>query len=184
MKINAKWLEKNLLGRVLNKDERAVIQDLEILSFKPYDTILKEGEVCGGLLILRSGTTKIMVKHDGEEVRLAEGCEGSLFSKKSLVDPDSVSTAEVVATTACTVYKLSSKLFVEILHKQHNLAFLLLASIISYQEKIVQKQNKQLAPVLLTIAKKANSLPLVVKLLPVIFIIIYIIAFFTIPYRM
>ncbi len=183
MQVDTLWLEKNIFQRRLKEREKKALNKMEILHFKAYETILHEGEARGGMYILREGSIKITVKHDGEEVRLEEGHEGTLFAKDGIIDPTSSCVAEVVATSPCTVYKLSYTLFKEILKQQHELAFLLLSVIITYQEKVMREKNRLLTPVLLKLARKANSLPLAVKLIPVIFILLYILAFFTIPYR-
>lgn len=133
------------------------------------------------MYILRSGAIDITVAYEEERVRLSHDSDGALFSKISLLEATSKSAAQIVANDHCTVYKLSHSAFIELLHHHQSLALLFLFAAISYQERVVQEQNRQLLPFLHQVAKKANSLPWAIKLFPAVFILIYIVAFLFIP---
>jgi CRP-like cAMP-binding protein len=181
MNVDIEWLETHVFRRPLTDEESESLAYLTVHHYKRGETILAEGEVGGGMYIVRSGAIDITVNYEAQKVRLAHDDEGALFSKISLLEADSVSAATVIAESHCTVYKLSHSAFIEMLHHQKSLALLFLFAAISYQERMVQKQNMQLLPFLHKITKKANSLPLAIKLFPAVFVLIYIIAFLLIP---
>lgn len=182
MSIDTEWLEAHLLKRALTKPEQSILQHLEEIQVDAHETIIKEGKACSGLMILRRGKVRISI-HNDENIHVAEAEEGALFCKKSLVDPASLSTAYIVATRPCTLYKFSHTQFVQMLNEQPELAFHFLSTIISYQEDAGHKQERQFVPMLLNLARIIRKLPLMVKLIPVIFILLYILSLFTIPSR-
>ncbi len=57
--------------------------------------------------------------------------------------------------------------------KEQDLAYTLLAKILDSQASIVRQMNAQLLPIWRNIKKKAQQLPLIVKLIPVILIVTY-----------
>jgi len=181
MGIDIQWLEENVFRRKLSDDESAALSCLTVHRYDQGAAILTEGEAGRGMYILRSGTIDITVIYEEEPVRLSQDREGALFSKLSLLEPESKSAAHVVASDHCTVYKLSHPAFLELLHRQQSLALLFLFAALSYQERIVQQQNRRLLPYLYQITKTANSLPLAIKLFPLIFILLFLLAMILIP---
>jgi len=175
MTVDTEWLDKNVIKRDLTETERGALNVLEIATYKEGDNIIEKGQAGGTLYILRSGIAQVEDNHEGIRVRIAGLQEGTIFGEMSFLN-DNKASAQVTALTECTVYKLSKDQFKVIMAEHQELAFAIFNDILNEQTAIVQKMNEQFIPILRNIKIKAQKLPLIVKLIPVILIITYITA--------
>ena len=178
MVVDLNWLKQNLQLQMLSENELSALKCVEVLQYQVGDIILEQGEVGGGLFILYSGFISILSHRQDETVVLARDVSGALFAKHCLLDAQSTSNVEVAADDACIVYKLSHENFIRLMREHHKLAYAILFHMLNYQSDMIQKKEDQLFPFLLALKRKAEKLPLPVKLIPVIFIVAYTTAFF------
>lgn len=83
----------------------AVIQGLNLLTFKRGQVILRQGEPGNSLYMLSSGTVKAFVKKDGKQVPVAELEEGAFFGEMSILTGNP-RTASIVALEDCELLEL------------------------------------------------------------------------------
>ena len=175
MGIDVKWLSDVVLSRKLTASEEQALQKMTATTFKRGQSIISKGQDGGTLYILRSGIAQVEDINEGVRVRIAGLEEGTIFGEMSFLN-NQKTTAEVTALKDCEVYTLSKATFTEYMAQEEELAFSIFNEILNEQVAIVQKMNAQLIPIWRNIKKKAQQLPLFVKLVPVILIITYITA--------
>ncbi|MDX8395078.1 MAG: cyclic nucleotide-binding domain-containing protein [Mariprofundaceae bacterium] len=173
MSIDLEWLGKEILGYEISEAEGAALSCITVESFKEWDTIIKQGQQGGSLFFLRSGVANIEDNTDGERVRIAGVEAGSLFGEMTFLNNHNT-TAEIMAGGNCEVYKLTRDDFSKLMSDHQELAYAILSKVLTHQTGIIQRMNGELLPILRNLKKKAESLPLVVKLFPVVFITIYV----------
>lgn len=182
MTLDITWLEQHLFLREVTEKEREVLHCIEVKSFKHHETIIEQGQSGGTLYMLRSGEAHIEDINEDMRIRIADVGEGALFGEITFLN-DHKTTAQVTASQDCIVYTLSKKDFSVLMHDQQNLAYDILSQMLSSQAAIIQTMKTELLPIWRNIMKKANSLPLFVKLFPVLFIAAYTTAFFYVSLR-
>ena len=182
MSIDIKWLEENVLKRTLTQEEREAIQCIQVKSYNTWDKIIEQNQPGGTLYVLRSGTADVEDNNGKDRVKIANIKEGTMFGLTSFMSDDNT-TAEVTAKESCTVYELTKQDFCGLMRNHQNLAFTILNRVLNNQSKVIRAMNAQMIPILRNLAKKANSLPLFVKLFPIFFIIAYVLAFFYISWK-
>ncbi len=172
MSIDVNWLENKIFLRKLTASEGEALKVLESETYQAWDNIIEKGQEGGTLYILRSGVAQVEDNNEGLRVRIAGLEEGTIFGEMSFLN-NQAATAQVTALGECVVYKLSKEKFSNIMENEKDLAFSIFSQILEEQTAIVQKMNAQLLPIWRNIKKKAQQLPLIVKLIPVILIITY-----------
>ena len=183
MSVDIAWLEEKVLKRTLTSEERESLSCIQVKSYKAWDKIIEQNQPGGTLYIFRSGLADVEDNNGKEDrVRIANIKEGTMFGELSFMS-DETTTAEVIAKEACEVYQISRDDFSELMRNQQALAYTFMCRILNNQGKIIREMNSQMIPILRNLSKKANSLPLFVKLFPIFFIIAYILAFFYISYK-
>lgn len=170
--VDTEWLDKNVIKRVLTSAECEALQVMEVANYREGDNIIEKGQKGGKLYILRSGLAQVEDNNEGIRVRIAGLEEGTIFGEMSFLNNNTAS-AQVTALSECVVYKLSKEQFSVIMAKHQELAFAIFCDILEEQTAIVQKMNAQFIPILRNIKIKAQQLPLLVKLIPVILIVTY-----------
>ena len=183
MSIDIAWLEENILKRTLTAEEREAIQCVQVKTYNAWDKIIEQNQPGGTLYVLRSGTADVEDNNGKDRVKIANIKEGTMFGLTSFMNDDSTTTAEVMAKETCVVYELTKEAFAVLMRDHQNLAFTIIHRVVSNQSKIIRAMNEQMLPILRNLAKKANSLPLFVKLFPIFFIIAYVLAFFYISWK-
>jgi len=183
MNIDFEWLEANVLKRALNPGEREALGCIQVKTYKTWEKIIEQDQSGGTLYILRSGTADVDDNNGKDSrVKLANIGEGTMFGLTSFMS-DENTTAEVMAKDTCIVYELTREAFSVLMRDHQELAFTILCRVLSNQSKVIRAMNAQMIPILRNLAKKANSLPLFVKLFPILFVIAYILAFFYISWK-
>jgi len=172
MSVDFKWLEKEVLERELSPDERTALECIKISTFTTGQTIISQSQPGGTLYILRSGSASVEDNNAGERVRIANVTEGTLFGEMSFLS-DHLTTAEVIANEACVIYKLSHDDFSKLMQDQQHVAYSILVRILASQASIIQRMNAELLPIWHNLKKKAEQLPLLIKLIPIIFTLLY-----------
>jgi len=181
--IDIEWLEENILKRTLTPEEREAIQCIQVKNYNTWDKIIEQNQPGGTLYVLRSGTADVEDNNGKDRVKLANIKEGTMFGLTSFMNDDNTTTAEVMAKETCVVYELTKEDFSVLMRDHQSLAFTIIHRVVSNQSKVIRAMNAQMIPILRNLAKKANSLPLFVKLFPVFFIIAYMLAFFYISWK-
>ncbi|MDQ6962350.1 MAG: cyclic nucleotide-binding domain-containing protein [Mariprofundaceae bacterium] len=182
MNLDISWLEQHLFLRELTEEERKVLPCIKVQTFKNGEPIIEQGQPGGTLYILRSGEALVEDINEDMRIRIAGVCEGTLLGEITFLNSH-VTTAQVTANQDCIVYTLSKEEFSLIMHDQQTLAYDILSKMLSSQAEIIQRMNTQLLPIWRNIKKKANSLPLFVKIFPLLFIAAYTAAFFNVSLR-
>jgi CRP-like cAMP-binding protein len=172
MSIDMEWLERHIVLRELTADERTALECLKEKTFGAHDTIIAQGQQGGMLYILRSGAASVEDINESDRVRIADVTEGALLGEMSFLSGKQT-TAEVIASEDCVVYTLSRDDFSNIMRDQQNAAYAILARMLASQANIIQKMNAELLPLWRNLKKKAAKLPLIIKLLPIIFTLVY-----------
>jgi CRP-like cAMP-binding protein len=181
MEIEMAWLENKVLHRTLTPDERSSLACLQQLSFKTGERIISEGQPGGVLYILRSGKVNVEDNNRYEgRISLAELEEGALFGELTFLN-NKAATADVTALEDCIVYKLSQNDFSGFFRNQQQLAYQIFTIILEHQSSVIMSQRVTIAPMLRKLKNRAQGLPMFVKIAPIIFLIIYIVAFLLIP---
>ena len=176
------WLEREVLKRELTEDERDALQCVQVHSYKAWEKIIEQNQPGGTLYIFRSGKASVEDTNGENRVCIADIEEGTMFGEMSFMSDDKT-TAEVISKEACVVYQISRADFSALMRDQQALAYTIMCQIFNNQANIIREMNSQLIPILYNLKKKANSLPLFVKLFPLFFIVAYMLAFFYISWK-
>lgn len=182
MRIDIDWLEEKVLKRALAPGERDAVNCIQVKAYKPWEKIIEQDKPGGTLYILRSGAADVEDNNGKYRVKLANLQEGTMFGLTSFMS-DENTTAEVTAKETCIVYELTRDAFSVLMKEHQDLAFTILHRVLNNQSKVIRAMNAQVVPILRNLAKKANSLPLFVKLFPIVFVILYILAFLYISWK-
>ncbi len=182
MSIDIAWLEKNILKRKLTPDERTALKCMKVSTFTTGQTIISQGQPGGTLYLLRSGKASVEDNKDGNRMRLADVGEGDCFGALTFLNGEPT-TAEVLAQQDCEVYSLAHDDFSDLMHSQQEIAYAIFTYMLEHQSRVINSMRDKLLPMLRKLKEKAESLPLFVKLFPVIFIILYILAFIYISWK-
>ncbi|MDX8402815.1 MAG: cyclic nucleotide-binding domain-containing protein [Mariprofundaceae bacterium] len=182
MSIDFDWLEKNVLKRTLTPEERNALKCMKAQTYNAWEKIIEQNQPGGTLYIFRSGVADVEDNNGQDRVSIANIKEGSMFGGMSFMS-DEKTTAEVITKEPSEVYQISRDDFSNLMRNHQDLAYSILCRLLNNQATVIREMNSQLLPTLHNLAKKANSLPLIIKLLPVFFIIIYILAFFNISWK-
>jgi CRP-like cAMP-binding protein len=113
-------------------------------------------------------------------ISLAKLEEGALFGELTFLN-NRTATADVTALEDCVVYKLSQHDFSGFFHNQQQLAYQIFTIILEHQSSVIMSQRVTIAPMLRKLKNRAQKLPMFIKIAPVVFLIIYIVAFLLIP---
>jgi len=173
MSVDMQWIEQNLVKRSLSESEREALGCIQEKTYNLGDIIIEQGQAGGVLYMLRSGKASVEDNNDGNRVRIAEVSEGTLLGEISFLG-NHETTAEVVAGENCVVYTLTRDDFTTVMRDQHDLAFSIFSQMLASQTQIIKEMNSQIIPMLRALKKKAQQLPLVIKVLPVVFVLIYL----------
>lgn len=182
MDIDVTWLENNVLLHKLNDEERSALTCFKKQTYTAGQTILTQGQPGGMLYILRNGVASVEDNPNGNRMRLADVSEGDCFGALTFLNGEPVS-AEVLAQQECEVYVLSHDDFSELMRSHQNIAYAVFTYVLEHQTQVIAKMRDVLLPVLRKLKTKAEGLPLFIKLFPVIFIILYVLAFFYISWK-
>ena len=141
------------------------------------------GQRGGTLYLLRSGKVSAEDKNeDGERMLLTNLDAGDTFGVLTFLNGEPT-MAEIIAQENCVVYSITHDDFSNLMRDNQAIAYAILIHMLEHQSKIITNMRSKLLPILWKLKKKAESLPLFIKLLPVIFIIIYTLAFFYISWK-
>ncbi|MES0371300.1 MAG: cyclic nucleotide-binding domain-containing protein [Mariprofundaceae bacterium] len=182
MSIDIDWLEKNVVKRALSSDERAALACVKVTTFTTGQAIITQGQPGGTLYLLRSGKASVEDNQNGNRMRLADVAEGDCFGALTFLNGEPT-TAEVLAHQDCEVYSLDHDDFSTLMRDQQTMAYEIFTHILEHQTQVISNMRAELLPVLRKLKQKADSLPLFIKLLPVLFIITYVLAFFYISWK-
>jgi len=139
MSIDFEWLEKAVCKRSLTKKERQALEGfIEVSSVSPDMPIMHQGMEGNALYILRTGSTDISCKVGNRETLLSRNDASRVFGETSLFSGEPTS-AKVVASLPCTVYKISREHFQDIMQNHSKLALNLLAFIVRNMGDVIRR---------------------------------------------
>ncbi len=173
MSVDMAWLEENIFKKELPDSKRQALACLKEVTFASGEKIIEEGQAGGTLEIMRSGRAKVEDNNRYEgRVTLTEIEPGTVFGELAFLSNRS-RTADVTAMEECVVYSLSQDDFTQLMKHHHELAYAILITILERQTSVIMSQRITIAPILRRLNDKTNKLPLIVKLVPIIFTLIY-----------
>jgi len=144
MSIDLKWMEETIVRRKLTDGERDCLKRFVEVVYTPADmAIVHQGVQGGPLFLLRSGTFRITRKKRGNEIIITTGDdEGRAFGEMSLLSEERTS-ANVIAESQCTSYKISREGFCCIMAEQSELALALMAHIIRGMASAIRRLDTE-----------------------------------------
>lgn len=176
MAINFDWLENDFFKRSLSDEEKELLQGLTEHRYRQSERIITQGTDGGNLFILYAGKVSVEVTKDGVRTHLVDIEEGNVFGEMSFLS-GGLTRADVIARENCVVYLLKKELFEEIMEKQKELAYALFQKMLGASTHAVIDLELRLLPFLRVVSEKVRSIPLIIKIIPVAFVIIYVLAF-------
>ncbi len=183
MAVDMTWLETNTLYTTLSANEKKALSPLTELTFAKGDTILSHGDEGGALYIIKSGKVSVQDynRYEGR-ISFVTLKEGDLVGELSFLNDRRVS-ADVKAEEDCVLYRLKREDMSRLMKEHPGLAFTIMNTIVNHEAKLLTNMRRELVPMLRKFKEKANKLPLAVKLIPVVFTLIYVSAFIYISYK-
>jgi len=176
MAINFDWLENIFFNRSLSDEEKALLQGLKEYKHRQSERIIEQGSAGGNLFILHAGKVSVEVTKDKVRTHLVDIEEGSVFGEMSFLS-GGLTRADVIARENCVVYVLKKELFETIMDQQKELAYALFQIMLGASTHAVIDLQLKLLPFLRVVSEKVKSIPLFIKVIPVVFVVIYILAF-------
>ena len=183
MAVDLTWLETNALHTTLSPKEKKALLPLTELTFAKGDTIIKQGDEGGSLYIIKSGEASVQ-DYNRYEGRLSFVTlkEGDLIGELSFLNGRRAA-ADVKADADCVLYKLSKSDMSRLMKNEQGLAFTIMNTIVNHEAKLLGNMRRELVPMLRNFKDKADKLPLTIKLVPVIFTLLYIGGFIYISFK-
>jgi len=183
MAVDMTWLEANALHTTLSPKEKKALLPLTELTFAKGDTIIKQGDEGGSLYIIKSGEVSVQDynRYEGR-ISFVTLKEGDLIGELSFLN-DRRAAADVKAEEDCVLYKLGREDMARLMKNEQGLAFTIMNTIVNHEAKLLGNMRRELVPMLRKFKDKADKLPLTIKLIPVIFTLIYTAAFIFISYK-
>jgi CRP-like cAMP-binding protein len=141
--IDFDWLESRILDYRLNAEEHdALAAAIVAQQFGKGERIIEQAQPGGMLYILFDGTAEIDYETNGERVHIANARQGALFGEMTFLTGEPAS-ANVTATTACNVYKISRDGFSKLMEQNQNMVFSLFAYMLVYSSRVIRKMNEE-----------------------------------------
>lgn len=183
MAVDLTWLEANALHTTLSPKEKKALMPLTELTFAKGDTIIKQGDEGGSLYIIKSGEVSVQ-DYNRYEGRLSFVTlkEGDLIGELSFLN-DRCAAADVKADSDCVLYKLGKGDMIRLMKSEQGLAFTIMNSIVNHEAKLLGNMRRELVPMLRNFKEKTDKLPLTIKLVPVIFTLLYIGGFIYVSFK-
>lgn len=145
MHIDFGWLEEHIFRRPLSSFEKAILAELiEFVEFRPGAAMLMQDEPGDALYLLYAGKADVLMRFDGDEVRLGRVGEGAQIGDMSLIDAQFAS-ATVRASERCTAYRLGRDAMSRLFLSHHDLARDLLFNTIRGMAGIIRNMNQSAA---------------------------------------
>ena len=136
------------------------------IQLAPKQSFFSQGDLADSIYYLQKGRAKVtVVSPAGKEATIAFLSDGDFVGEESLAAVPGRRLATAVATTACTVLKMSRKELIRLMHKENDFSdlfmkFLLARSMRSQADLVDQLFNsseKRLARILLLMAEYGRS---------------------------
>lgn len=182
MSVNFDWLEKNFFNRKLSDGERELLAGMQEYRHRQSERIIEQGKPGGKLYILYAGKVGVEMTKNGVRSHLVDVEAGGVLGEMSFLSGDKT-RADVIARENCVVYVLTKEQFEAIMDREKELAYALFQCILGSTSHVVANLDYKLLPFLRVVSEKVRNIPLIIKLIPVIFTIIYVLAFLYISYK-
>jgi len=176
MTINFDWLENEFFKRSLDAEEKELLQGLTEHRHRQSERIITQGTDGGNLFILYAGKVSVEITKDNVRTHLVDIEEGCVFGEMSFLS-GGLTRADVIAKENCVVYLMKKELFEKIMEQKKELAYALFQTMLGASTHAVIDLELKLLPFLRVVSEKVKSIPLVIKLIPIIFIVLYILSF-------
>lgn len=183
MSINITWLEKNFFKRQLGEAERELLGEMKESRHRQADRIIATGQKGGNLYIIYAGKVSVeMIDDKGAPTHMGDVDEGNVLGEMSFLNDKPVS-ADVTAKDSTVVYIMSKELFLKIMESERVLAIEIFEKILSSTSHVILNLNYKLLPFIRVVSEKVKNIPLIIKLIPVIFTLLYVLGFLYISYK-
>jgi len=182
MSVNFDWLEKNFFKKSLSENERTLLGEMQEYRHRQSERIIEQGTPGGKLYILHAGKVRVDMTKNGVRSHLVDVEAGDVLGEMSFLSGEKT-RADVVAKENCVVYVLSKEQFEKIMDQEKALAYALFQRMLGSSSHVVANLDYKLLPFLRVVSEKVRRIPLIIKLIPVIFTIIYVLAFIYISYK-
>jgi len=183
MSIDMAWLEKKFFGRKLSDETKELLGEMKESRHRQADRIIATGQKGGNLFIVYAGKVTVEMKDDeGNPTHMGDIGEGNVLGEMSFLNGKEAS-ADVTAKDNTVVYIMPKSLFVKIMESDTDLALDIFEKILSSTSSVVLRLNYKLIPFMKVVKEKVKNIPLIIKLIPVIFTLIYTLAFIYISYK-
>ncbi len=145
MDIDFAWIEKAFNQSLSESERQALGEAIEVINVPAGLPIMHQGAEGSALYIVRSGSTNISRKAGGRETVLARDDKSRVFGEISMFSAEPTS-AKVVATLPCTVYKITREHFEGLMMNHCKLALSMLAFIVRNMGDVIRRLDaKQMA---------------------------------------
>lgn len=183
MTVDITWVGTNALHTTLSAKEKKALLPLSEVTFKKGDTIIKQGDEGGALYIIKSGEVAVQ-DYNRYEGRLSFATlkEGDLVGELSFLN-ERRAAADVKADSDCVLYKLGRNDMAKLMKNEQGLAFTIMNAIVNHEAKLLGNMRRELVPMLRNFKTKTDKIPLTMKLIPVIFTLLYIGGFIYISFK-
>jgi len=182
MSVDITWLEDKFFKRNLSESEKSVLSNLKEFKHRQSERIIEQGKPGGRLFILYAGKVGVEVISNGTRSHIVDIKEGNMIGEFSFLSGKET-RADVIAMENCVVYMLTKEQFEIIMSSECQLAYDIFQRMLESSSHALINLEYKLLPFLKVVSEKVRNIPLIVKILPVIFVILYMLAFFYISWK-
>jgi len=183
MSIDLNWLEKKFFKKTLSDSAKALLGEMKESRHRQADRIIATGQKGGNLYIIYAGKVTVEMKDDeGNPTHMGDIAEGNILGEMSFLNEKEAS-ADITAKDNTVVYIMPKSLFIKIMDSERDLALDIFEKILESTSSIVLRLNYKLIPFMAVVREKVKNIPLIIKLIPVIFTLVYVLAFLYISYK-
>ena len=107
MDIDFNWLEEKIFSRILTDAERTALKStMTVEQFTKGDVVILQQETGGKLYLLKSGRVDVILRFNGESLKLTNKGEGAQLGNMSFID-NSEACASIIAHEDCLAYRIT-----------------------------------------------------------------------------
>ena len=139
--VDIQWLEKYVFSRALDRCEKEMLLGMiEVRTYKQGDTLIAEGDVPQGLLLLHAGSVSLQYEKHGQAVRIAKLHAGAQLGDMAFFNHD-LASATVKALEPCEVYALPKGAMQKLMAQHKNLSHDLMLNTIRNLGEALKNMN-------------------------------------------
>jgi CRP-like cAMP-binding protein len=167
----------------LSESEKELLGQMSEYRHRQSERIIEQGTPGGKLYIIYAGKVSVELKDDkGSISHMGDVGEGNVLGEMSFLN-EKAASADVIAKENTVVYVMPRDLFLRIMDKERNLTLEIIERILCSTSHVILNLNYKLLPFVKVISEKVKNIPLIIKLIPVIFTLLYIGGFIYISFK-